>query len=213
MGATGSRFGRMFVRVGPRMDRRGADAHRQELVHGLSGDVLEIGAGYGATFPFYPTDVRSLLALEPDTGLRERAEAAAAKSPLTIRVEDGRAESIPLADSSVDAVVFSLVLCSVTDQAAALAEAARVLRPEGTLAFYEHVRSTGRGVGFIEDIATPVWSRVAGNCHPNRDTLASIAAAGFRVQTVRRFGFSVLPAVPPAAHVLGRAAPPPPRHE
>lgn len=205
MSAPGSLFGTMFVRIGPRMDRRGADAHRRELVHGLCGDVLEIGAGYGATFPFYPPDVRSVLALEPDIGLRDRAEAAAAASQLLIRVGDGRADNLPLPDSSVDAVVFSLVLCSVEDQSAALAEAARVLKPEGTLAFYEHVRSSGHTVGIIEDIATPAWSRIAGNCHPNRDTVASIVAAGFHVRTVRRFGFSVLPGVPSVAHVIGRA--------
>lgn len=187
------------------MDRRGADAHRQELVHGLSGDVLEIGAGYGATFAFYPPEVRSVLALEPEIGLRDRAETAAAASPLTIRVGDGRAENIPLPDSSVEAVVFSLVLCSVEDPPAALSEAARVLKPGGTLAFYEHVRSSGRVVGFLEDVATPAWSRVAGNCHPNRDTVASIVAAGFQVRTVRQFGFSVLRGVPNVAHVIGRA--------
>lgn len=182
-------------------------------MHGLAGDVLEIGAGYGASFPFYPPEVHSLLALEPDTGLRDRAEAAAAASPLIIRVSDGRAEHIPLPDSSVDAVVFSLVLCSVEDQSAALTEAARVLKPGGTLAFYEHVRSSGRMAGLVEDIATPAWSRVAGNCHPNRDTMAAIAAAGFWVQNVRRFGFSVLPAIPPVAHVLGRALRPSPGRE
>lgn len=205
MSTPGSPFGRIYASVGPRMDRRGADAHRQALVDGLSGDIVGIGAGYGATFPFYPRGVRSVTALEPDAGLRRSAERAAAASRIPIRVDDGRAEQIPLPSGSVDAVVFSLVLCSVEDQSVALAEAARVLKPAGTLAFYEHVRSSRRIAGLVEDIATPAWSRVAGNCHPNRDTVAAIAAAGFQPQTIRRFGFSVLPATPRVAHVLGRA--------
>ncbi|MBS1697826.1 MAG: methyltransferase domain-containing protein [Actinobacteria bacterium] len=205
MSATGSLFGKVFARVAPRMDRRGANTHRQELVRGLSGDVVEVGAGYGATFPFYPPDVRSLLALEPDIGLRNRATRAATATAVPIRVGDGRAENIPLPDNSVDAVVFSLVLCSVQNQATALDEAARVLKPQGTLTFYEHVRSTNRAIGFIEDIATPAWSGLAGHCHPNRETVRSILDAGFHLQTIRRFGFSVLPATPPVAHVIGRA--------
>lgn len=144
-----SPFGRMYARVGPRMDRRGADAHRQELVDGLSGDIVEIGAGYGATFPYYPRSVRSVTALEPDADLRRRAESAAATIRTPIRVEDGRAERIPLPSGSVDAVVFSLVLCSVEDQSVALAEAALVLKPAGTLAFYEHVKSSRRLAGLV----------------------------------------------------------------
>ncbi|MBC7596312.1 MAG: class I SAM-dependent methyltransferase [Kineosporiaceae bacterium] len=110
-----------------------------------------------------------------------------------------------LPDASADAVVSSLVLCSVADQGVVLAEALRVLRPGGIFAFYEHVRAGGRLLGRVEDLLTPVWGVVAGGCHPNRDTVASITTAGFEVESVRRFGFSVLPGVPDVAHVIGRA--------
>lgn len=201
-----SSFGPYFARVGPRMDARGAAAHRQRLVEAAHGAVVEIGAGYGATFPFYPSAVTSVLALEPDPVLRALALAEATKAPVPITVQDGVAESLPTADDSVDVVVSSLVLCSVADQSAVLAEALRVLRPGGLLLFYEHVRSAHRVLAAAEDLLTPLWSRVAGGCHPNRDTATEIEAAGLIFQKVERFGFSALPGNPRVAHILGAAA-------
>jgi SAM-dependent methyltransferase len=203
-----SSFGRSFARVGPRMDARGATAHRRRLVGLAYGAVIEIGAGYGATFPFYPAAVTGVLALEPDPTLRGLAVAAARTAPVPVTVKDGVAESLPAAEASVDVVVSSLVLCSVADQSAALAEMVRVLRPGGLLLFYEHVRSAHRVLGVAEDLVTPLWSRIAGGCHPNRDTAAVIAAAGLAVRNLERFGFSALPGNPPLAHVLGVASKP-----
>ncbi len=203
-----SSFGASYARVGPRMDARGAAEHRRRLVEAAHSVVIEIGAGYGATFPFYPSAVSSVLALEPDPTLRGLALAAAATAPVPVSVKDGVAEALPAADATVDVVVSSLVLCSVADQSAVLAEVVRVLRPGGLLLFYEHVRSTHRALAAIEDVVTPLWSRVAGGCHPNRDTAAMIAAAGLTVQGLERFGFSVLPGNPRLAHVLGVASKP-----
>ena len=201
-------FGKSFARVGPRMDARGAAEHRRRLLEAAHGAVLEIGAGYGATFGFYPAAVTGVLALEPDPTLRALARAAAARAPVPVTVQDGVAESLPVADASVDVVVSSLVLCSVADQGVALAEAVRVLRPGGLLLFYEHVRSSNPVLGAVEDLVTPLWSRVAGGCHPNRNTPDVIAEAGLKVQGLERFGFSVLPGNPRLAHVLGAARKP-----
>lgn len=201
-------FGKSFARVGPRMDARGAAEHRRRLLEAAHGAVLEIGAGYGATFGFYPAAVTGVLALEPDPTLRALARAAAARAPVPVTVQDGVAESLPAADASVDVVVSSLVLCSVADPGVALAEAVRVLRPGGLLLFYEHVRSSNPVLGAVEDLVTPLWSRVAGGCHPNRNTPDVIAEAGLRVQGLERFGFSVLPGNPRLAHVLGAARKP-----
>ena len=203
-----SSFGASYARVGPRMDARGATEHRRRLVAAAHGAVIEIGAGYGATFPFYPAAVSGVLALEPDPTLRGLALAAASTAPVPVSVKDGMAESLPAADASVDVVVSSLVLCSVADQSVALAEVVRVLRPGGLLLFYEHVRSAHRVLAAAEDLVTPLWSRVAGGCHPNRDTAAMIAAAGLTMQRLERFGFSVLPGNPRLAHVLGAASKP-----
>lgn len=203
-----SSFGRSFARVGPRMDARGATEHRRRLVEPAYGAVVEIGAGYGATFPFYPAAVTGVLALEPDPTLRGLALAAARTAPVPVTVHDGVAESLPAAEASVDVVVCSLVLCSVADQSVALAEMVRVLRPGGLLLFYEHVRSEHRVLGAAEDLVTPLWSRMAGGCHPNRDTPAVIAAAGLTVRDLERFGFSALRGNPRLAHVLGVASKP-----
>lgn len=200
-----SSFGQYFARVGPRMDARGAAAHRRRLIEAAYGAVVEIGAGYGATFPFYPSTVTGVLALEPDATLRALAAAEAVKASVPVTVYDGVAEALPAADESVDVVVSSLVLCSVADQAAALAEVLRVLRPGGLLLFYEHVRSAHRVLAAVEDLFTPLWSRLGGGCHLNRDTAAGIAAAGLTLQNVERFGFAALPGNPRVAHILGTA--------
>ena len=118
------------------MDARGAADHRPRLVAAAHGAAVEIGAGYGATFPFYPAAVTGVLAIEPDPTLREPALVAAGRAPVPVTVDDGVAESLPAADASVD-VVSSLVLCSVADQSAVLAEIVRVLRPGGEALLYD----------------------------------------------------------------------------
>ena len=199
------RFARAFARFVPGMDRRGAAGHRRAIVSPLSGRVVEIGAGTGATFRFYPPAVNDVLALEPDDYLRAIATREARDAPVPVRVQRGHSEAIPVAGGSVDAVVVSLLLCSVPDQGRALAEISRVLRPGGILAFYEHVRSHNRILAAGEDLITPAFCRVAGGCHPNRDTVQAITEAGFVVDELQRFGFSVRRFVPPVAHVVGHA--------
>lgn len=120
------------------------------------------------------------------------------------------AEHIPAGTGSADAVVASLVPCSVKDQAAVLAEIRRVLKPGGTLAYYEHVRSVHTVLAKAEDVLTPVWGRFMGGCHLNRDTLAAISAAGFIVQKNERINFAVGRMNPPMAHILGAAVSPGP---
>jgi ubiquinone/menaquinone biosynthesis C-methylase UbiE len=190
------------------MNRRGGTEHRRAILAGLSGTVIEIGAGNGSAFALYPETVTQVLAIEPDDYLRNLALASAASARVPVTVRAGAAEQIPADDASADAVVTSLVLCSVHDQATALAEIRRVLRAGGTLAFYEHVRSNSRLLAAAEDLLTPAWHRIAGGCHPNRDTLRAITAAGFTVQASRRFGFSAGPLAPPVAHILGTATSP-----
>ena len=134
-------FARYFARFGGRNEERGNREHRQEMLAGLSGQVMEVGPGNGLNFPHYPRSVREVVAVEPEPYLRSRAVEAAADAPVPIRVADGTADELPAADGSVDAVVVSGLLCSVADVPAALAEFHRVLRPGGQLRFYEHVRS------------------------------------------------------------------------
>jgi len=198
-------FRRGFLKLSPTMDARGGDVHRAQLFRGLTGTVVEVGAGTGTTFQHYGTAVDSVLAIEPDEQLRAIAENAAREANATITVSDGTAEAIPAEDHSCDWVVCSLVLCTVPDQQAALAEFVRVLKPGGRLMFYEHVRSSSRAVAVVQDALTPAWAAIAGGCRPNRDTLAAIESAGFAVDTVDRFGFSPHPLSPEIDHIAGIA--------
>lgn len=202
------RFARAYARGIEGVNRRGGTEHRRELLAGLHGFVIEIGAGDGSGFSLYPQSVARVLALEPDDYLRNIAAAKAASAPVPVEVRAGTAEHIPAGDASVDAVVASLVLCSVSEQAPVLAEIRRVLRPGGILAFYEHVRSGNRVLATVEDVLTPAWQRLAGGCHPNRNTVAAIEEAGFSKVASRRFNFAVHPLSPAVAHVLGTAVSP-----
>lgn len=202
------RFARAYARAVAGMNRRGGAEHRRRLLAGLQGSVIEVGAGEGSSFALYPAAVTDVLAVEPDDYLRNLAEVQAASAPVPVVVVAGSAERIPVPDASADAVVCSLVLCSVADQGPALAEIFRVLRPGGTLAYYEHVRSDRRLLAAAEDVLTPVWQRMAGGCHPNRDTLEAVRAAGFQVTDNERFAFAPQALTPPVAHILGHATRP-----
>jgi SAM-dependent methyltransferase len=198
-------FARMWLRQGESADRRGGAEHRAEMLAGLTGAVVEIGAGNGLNFAHYPSTVERLVAVEPEPILRDAARAAAADAPVPIEVVDGVAERVPAGDDSFDAAVACLVLCTV-DAEAALAELRRVLKPGGELRFYEHVLSDGRGLAAVQRFADRTfWPHVAGGCHASRDTAATIERAGFAMESCRRFGFSAAPVLPSVPHILGRA--------
>jgi len=199
----------IFARVFHRVLRPGEgplfDQYRRELLADLSGEVVEIGAGDGANFGFYPASVSRVVAVEPEPYLRARATEAAAGAPVAISVHSGRDEQLPLKDESVDAAVFSLVLCSVKDPVAALTEARRVLRPTGELRVFEHVIAE-HPVGRVAQRAAQrtIWPRLCGNCHPARNTVAAIRAAGFDTSQLRRF--TMRPGGPPMPVILGSVA-------
>jgi ubiquinone/menaquinone biosynthesis C-methylase UbiE len=165
-------------------------ARRDELLSGLTGRVIEVGAGNGINFRHYPQSVTEVVALEPEPYLRAKAEQAARAAAVHVDVQAGVAAALPFEDASFDAVIASLVLCSVLDQAAALREFARVLKPGGELRFMEHVRGAARsGKARIQRALdrSGLWPLIAGGCHCGRDTVAAIGAAGFTVATVEEF--------------------------
>lgn len=170
-------------------EAKGNAEHREELLAGLTGRVIEVGAGTGLNFGHYPSSVTEVVAVEPEPYLRAKAEEAAAAAPVPVIVVDGVAGELPAEDASFDAGVASLVLCSVPDAAAALAELRRVIRPGGELRFYEHVRAERSSLARWQHRLDVVWPHVAGGCHGNRNTVAAIESAGFTVEKVRRFDF------------------------
>src|SRR5271165_2796489 len=135
-------FARVY-RVLSAFDESSMGVYRDELLAGLAGEVVEIGAGSGLNFDHLPPGVTSLIALEPEPYLRRLATARARRASRPVSVRSGLAERLPLGESSCDAVVACLVLCSVPSQANALAEISRVLRPGGELRFLEHVLADG----------------------------------------------------------------------
>jgi ubiquinone/menaquinone biosynthesis C-methylase UbiE len=201
-------FARFFDRIGARDEERGQAELRRELLAGLAGRVVEVGAGNGLNFPHYPASVRLLVAVEPEPYLRLRAAETVRWAPVPIRVVAGTADRLPLADASADAVVVAGVLCSVPDPRAALAEFRRVLQSGGELRFYEHVRSGSRPRAWYQDATDLLWPRLMGGCHPNRDTEATIEQAGYHVVACRGFVFPPdARFLPVAPRILGRATP------
>jgi len=192
-------FARYFDRCGARNEERGNRELRRELLAGLSGRVLEVGAGNGLNFPHYPASVREVVAVEPEPYLRARAAEAATAAPVPVRVADGTAAELPAADGEFDAVVVSGLLCSVADVPAALAEFGRALRPDGQLRFYEHVRSRDPVFARVQQAADLVWPHLMGGCHVHRQTRAAIGRV-FTIERCRGFRF------PPSA-VLSPVAP------
>jgi len=199
-------FARGYARMAVKAEAKGAAQHRDELLAGLSGRVIEVGAGNGLNFAHYPHTVEHVLAVEPEPLLRELATKAAQRVDIPIEVVDGVADALPAGDATFDAGVASLVLCSVSNQDRALAELRRVIRPGGELRFYEHVRAETPGLASFQRAVDVFWPLCGGGCHTSRDTVSAIERAGFDIVTSRRFRFvPCLVARPVAPHVIGTA--------
>ena len=202
-------FARLYARLSPAMDRGGLAEHRAALVADAAGRVMEVGAGAGANFAHYPSQVTEVTAVEPEPYLRRVARAAAGAAPVPVTVVDGRAEHLPAGDRTFDAVVACLMLCSV-DADAALAEMFRVLKPGGRLLFLEHVVADTPGLRRVQRVLdATVWPAVSGGCHLARDTRSAIARAGFVVDRIERLVWpESRPPSPSSPHIRGIASRP-----
>ncbi|MFC4497120.1 class I SAM-dependent methyltransferase [Streptomyces ovatisporus] len=202
-------FARFYTRLSEAADvRAGVGAHREELLAGLSGQVIEIGPGNGLNFSRYPATVSKVLAVEPEPHLRKSAHEAARHAPVPVEVVPGSADELPLASESCSAAVCSLVLCSLPDVHKALAELRRVLQPGGELRFYEHgLAEDRRSMMRIQRVLDrTVWPMLFGGCHTSRDPVGDIGAAGFTDISFRRLLVPKEgPVFPSSFHVLGSA--------
>lgn len=155
--------------------------YRRRLAAMAEGCVLEIGIGSAPNLPYYPDRVEEVIGVEPAPRLVEMAQQAAIRSVLPVTLLEGRAEAIPLECASVDTVVTSWTMCTISDTRTALGEMRRVLRPGGQLLFVEHGRAPEVKVHRWQDRLTPLWRRVSGGCHLNRPIDRVIEGGGFRI--------------------------------
>jgi ubiquinone/menaquinone biosynthesis C-methylase UbiE len=178
-------FAALYDRMATSAERRWMGGRRRRLLAGASGAVLEIGGGTGANLPHY-RDVDLVTVAEPDPFMRKRLSQKLADARVPVEVSEAGAEALPFPDGSVDTVVSTLVLCTVPDQGSALDEIRRVLRPGGRLLFIEHVRAEGSAARW-QDRLEPLWRRLFGGCHPNRDTVAAFEESGFEIESFESF--------------------------
>ena len=181
MSVWGRIFARVYDHAMAKTEKAGLGAHRQTLLAGATGDVLEIGAGTGTNLPYYGEGVRTLTLTEPEKPMVRRLQKRILERRPDAKLLRAPAEDLPFNDDSFDTVVATLVLCTVDDQPRALRELCRVLRPGGRLLFIEHVRSDDQKLARLQDRMMPINIRIAHGCHCNRPTLEGIRKAGFEV--------------------------------
>lgn len=196
-------FAALYDKLNAEVEEAFAARMRAALLAPAHGAVLELGAGTGANVEHYPP-VERLVLSEPDRHMRARLAAKVGAGGRSAEVVDAGADALPFADATFDVVVSTLVLCTVPDPAAAVREVARVLRPGGRFLFAEHVRAARPRKARMQDVVRPVWQVLMRGCHPNRDTLATIAAGGLDVEHVDHV---IVPKVPSISHeaVVGTA--------
>lgn len=196
-------WGRFFAAVYDRLlegtEEAGLRESRRRVLATAAGRTLELGAGTGANLELYPDSVTELVLTEPDPHMIKQLREKAAAGPRAVELVEAPAESLPFEDSSFDTAVATLALCTIPDPEAALAEAARVLKPGGRLLFLEHVRSEDPGLARWQDRLERPWRFFGDGCHCNRDTVATIAASPLEVKEVEK---GELPKSPPIVRPL-----------
>jgi ubiquinone/menaquinone biosynthesis C-methylase UbiE len=177
---------------------------RERQVAEARGRVLEIGIGSGLNLPFYRRDIEAVVGIDPSLELLKMARRHTAWLHFPVKLLHGPAEALPLEDGSVDSVVLTWTLCSVADPGQVLAEARRVLQPDGALIFVEHGQAPEAGVRRWQDRLTPLWRTLAGGCHLNRPIEGLIRQAGFRIADLET-GYLIKGPRVATWHYLGRA--------
>lgn len=195
----GRAFSAIYDRAMKSTEEAGMREIRREALAGANGRTIDIGAGTGLNVDLYPAAVTELVLAEPDEHMLKRLRPKVATGGRGAEVVQAGADDLPFDDDSFDTAVFTLVLCTVPDPAAALKEAARVLKPGGKLLFVEHVRSPDPGLARWQDRLERPWRFLGDGCHCNRDTVATIEASPFDLERIER---GELPKAPPLVRPL-----------
>jgi len=174
---------------------------RRQVLSEAQGRTIDIGAGTGANLELYPEAITDLVLTEPDPHMLKQLRVKAAESGVDAEATDAPAEKLPFPDASFDTAVFTLVLCTVPDPQAALAEAARILKSDVKLLFVEHVRAEDAGLAHWQDRLEKPWRFIGDGCHCNRDTVATIEASPLTLEQIER---GKLPKAPPIVQPLVR---------
>ena len=196
-------WGRLFSAAYDRgmkaTEEAGLRETRRELLAQARGRVLELGAGTGLNLELYPEGIEDLTLTEPDPHMIRQLLEKLASSEREADLVEAPAEALPFPDDSFDTAVVTLVLCTVPEPAASLAEVKRVLKPGGQLLYLEHVRSRHPDLAKWQDRLERPWRFLGDGCHCNRDTVAAISAAGFELTDLER---GALPKAPPIVRPL-----------
>jgi SAM-dependent methyltransferase len=199
----GRAFSAYYDRGFKAIEEAGLSEMRRALLAGARGRVLELGAGTGLNLGHYPAEIESLTLAEPDPHMSKQLRAKLSRLSYEVEVVEAPAERLPFDDAAFDTAVVTLVLCTVPDQETALAEIKRVLKPGGRLLFLEHVRANHPDLAKWQDRLESPWRFLGDGCHCNRDTVAAIGAAGFKLDEVER---GELPKAPPIIRPLVRGS-------
>ncbi|MGE5281885.1 MAG: class I SAM-dependent methyltransferase [Chloroflexota bacterium] len=200
----GRAFSAFYDRAMKSTEEAGMREIRRETLSAARGRTIDIGAGTGLNIGLYPDDLTELVLAEPDEHMLKRLRPRLAeRGKGTVEAIQAPADRLPFPDDTFDTAVFTLVLCTVPDPEAALAEAARVLRPAGQMLFVEHVRSEDPGLARWQDRLERPWRFLGDGCHCNRDTIATIEASPFEIERVER---GELPKAPPLVRPLVHGA-------
>lgn len=201
----GRGFSALYDKLFEASEEAGLREMRRQALAAAGGRTLDVGAGTGANLDLYPEAVTELVLAEPDPHmLKQLRRKVTGSSRAGAEVVAAPAESLPFEDASFDTVAFTLVLCTAPDQAAAAAEARRILKPGGKLLFLEHVRAADQGLARWQDRLERPWRFVGDGCHCNRDTVATLAATdGLAIEDLTH---DELPKAPPIVRPLVRGS-------
>jgi SAM-dependent methyltransferase len=199
----GRAFAAIYDRALGATEEAGLREMRRETLSEAHGRTIDIGAGTGANLGLYPETVTELVFSEPDKYMVRRLRHRMAESGEQVQLVEAPAARLPFEDASFDTAVFTLVLCTVPDPEAALAEAARILKPDGKLLFIEHVRAEDARLARWQDRLERPWRFCGDGCHCNRDTVATIEASPLTLERVER---GRLPKAAPIVRPMARGS-------